>query len=182
MPPDATSSGHCPSLVNMLSLHQGREELLGDHSMRQHLMKISLLISMGFGQFMGTTHASNGEVCGLNGVKLVCAESLKDAESVLDAMANPATLEKLTALRFGKNLFPDAKQREVYRHSLEANRRAMNRHAKRQLRRYRRGRINAVAYEKVREQFKSGMLSYHAGLRLYRNDIWTDPTPPRNKD
>ena len=145
-----------------------------------------------FGVFLGSlalisaakisVHAENDVACTITDAKLVCADSIKDGEAVLDAMSNPATLTNLQGAFSGKKVFGDGDERENFRLSLEANRKAMTQYADKKWRSYRRRKTKADVYEAIREQYRAGMKAYWEGMKLYRAGTWYSPVKPYQSD
>ena len=130
----------------------------------------------------GSVYAESDGACTITDAKLICAESIKDGQAVLDAMSNPKTLATLQGAFSGKKVFDDGDERENFRLSLEANRRAMTKFADKKWRSYRRKKITADVYEAIREQYRAGMKAYWEGMKLYRAGTWHSDVKPYQSD
>ena len=118
---------------------------------------------------------AEGETCSVVERRLVCADGSKDIAKIAMAMANPETKSNIISAGPGHVTLAGGKEREKFRVSVERARKAMQRHADRQFRKYRRRKISAEDYEAVRVQFESGMENYFEAIKLYRQTRWFGP-------
>lgn len=116
--------------------------------------------------------ASDAISCRLELPDLICANSFKDGEAVLSAMAHKDSISTLLKAQFGPVVFADGDQREAFRISLERNRHSMRKFANKALRKHKRGRLPAEEYEAIRERYRKAMVTYREGLELYREGTW----------
>ena len=123
--------------------------------------------------FCNTAQASEEQpVCKIDAVELACASSLKDRATIMEAMANPNSLNTIKDAQANNLLFPKAIDRETFRKSLERNRAAALRHGRAMQRAHRRGKLDAEQYLEVRAKLEKGLILYRAGLDLYRQQVW----------
>ncbi len=120
--------------------------------------------------------AQETNICSLENSTLVCGVNLKDGGKILDAMANPASAEMLSNAGAGGLVYSGGDEREAFRKSLEANRVAIKKFADRALRKHRRGKMKASAYEAIRTKYNDGMKTYQSGMELYRAGTWQSKT------
>ena len=110
--------------------------------------------------------------CKIDAVELLCASSLKDRATIMEAMANPNSLTTIKEAQANNLLFPKAIDRETFRKSLKKNRAAALRHGRAMQRAHRRGKLDAEQYLEVRSKLEKGLILYRAGLDLYRQQVW----------
>ena len=125
--------------------------------------------------------AADGDACRFEKPKLVCAESTKDGKAVLDAMADPQSMElmqkALVDSETRKQAYADGYEREDYRKSLEANRKSATRYANRAFRSYRRKKLSADDYEAIRVKYEKAVATYSIGMNVYRAGTWLSNIP-----
>ena len=125
--------------------------------------------------------AEDIQSCHFERPTLVCAKSTKDGKAVLDAMADPKSMELLKKALVDeetrKSAYADGYEREDYRKSLEANRKAATRYANRAFRSYRRKRLSAEEYEVIRVKYEKAVAAYSIGMNVYRAGTWLSPIP-----
>ena len=149
-------------------------------------MKQTLILAaslLGITLFVGVSQASEeATACTIKDVVLVCASSTRDRAEIMDAMADPRSLQNITKAKEENLLFPRARDRETFRKSLERNRAAALRHGRRLARQHRRGRLSVEEYQEVRSKLEAGLVLYRAGLDLYRQQVWFSKRPSRFAD
>ncbi len=122
--------------------------------------------------------ANGAEVCRFERPQIICAESTRDGEVILNAMASVGTRELFrNAIIDGesrKSAYADGYEREDFRKSLEANRKSMTRYADRAQRQYRRRRISEEDYEAIRRVYEQAVANYALAMDVYRAGTWFD--------
>ena len=144
--------------------------------MKTYKLVFSLVISIGCAVTSSSISAEETNVCGIEKSLLVCGSSLRKGEQILDAMANPASQVMLSKAGASGLIYSNSDEREAFRISLESNRKAIKKFADRALRKYRRRRMKADAYEGIRQKFSAGMKTYQSGMELYRAGTWQSKT------
>ncbi len=124
-----------------------------------------------------TTVWADETACTFEASQIICADGSNKRANIFNAMAHPKTAANLAQVRERGMTFNNKAEREIFRKSLEAKRRAVKRHADSQLRKHKRGRVSADDYAVVRQNFAKAMEAYNAGMYLYRNHIWRSPLP-----
>ncbi len=144
------------------------------------IKSVSLLLSAVCvsGMLVMPAASQEARACALEDGKMVCAKDTKDTQAIFAAMANPASLAYFEDLRRAQLVTIRRDKREAFRRSLERNHRAMRTHARRQERKYRRGKLSAEEYQAVRNSYNQGIMTYRSAFNLYRETIWFDTRSP----
>ena len=164
----------CVGPCNMLVLHQVKQRLDLPIQMTEiktlfstSAIVLGLIVAPG-----NSAHASNSS-CSIVDYRLSCADGSKKGEDLLEAMANPKSAENILVWSKPDQLIP-SDQKERYRRSVERVRSAVQKHANRQFRNYRRKRIDAETYDQIRLKFEKAMETYGAAMKAYRATRWFD--------
>ncbi len=127
-----------------------------------------------------TAEAGLYATCSIRNALLHCGADLKKGQFIMNTLGHPSTLKMLE--NAGKNglIYSNGKEREAFRKSLEANRAAMKKYADKSWQQYRRRKMSAGDYEKIRAQYNNAMKSYQAAMDLYRAGTWQSSVQPKN--
>ena len=136
----------------------------------------SLIIATSFISLGSGAYADDAEFCKIQHATLVCGNSLKDGDIILEAMANPKSMAILAAAGKDGLIYKGGNEREAFRKSIEANRVAMKKFADSAWKQYKRRKMKAASYEIIRTKYNTGMKTYQAAIDLYRAGTWKSKT------
>lgn len=120
--------------------------------------------------FLAMPSPALAESCSLDGIKLNCGDG--NSASILAAMASPETANVLNDPLSAIGKFQKPSDLEIFRRSVEANWRRVNRAERTERAKMRRRQISAAEFGEWSKSYNAARENYNAAMTLYRNLVW----------